>query len=121
MDDVTGEFLTENRENLDQLERDLVALEKEPGSLKTLANIFRTVHTLKGACGFLSFTKLEAIAHAAESLLSLLRDGKLAMRAEIASALLATADTIRAILASIEISGGEGGTDEAPKIGRAHV
>ena len=116
MDDVTGEFLTENRENLDQLERDLVALEKEPGSLKTLANIFRTVHTLKGACGFLSFTKLEAIAHAAESLLSLLRDGKLAMGAEIASALLATADTIRAILASIETSGGEGGTDEAPTV-----
>lgn len=118
MDAIIEEFLAESREDLDQLERDLVIWEKEPGSPMALASIFRTVHTLKGTAGFLSFDKLEKIAHATENLLSLLRDGKLVMRAEIAGALLAISDTIRAILAHIESSGTEGPTDETTVLER---
>ncbi len=114
MDEVTKEFIIESRENLDQLERDLVALEKDPSSPGTLAGIFRTMHSLKGTCGFLAFEKLEAIAHAAENLLSLLRDGKFAMSATIANALLATSDVIREMLANIEACGSEGVIDEEP-------
>ena len=108
MDDVVKEFLIETRENLDKFDRDLVALEKDPASRKTLASIFRTIHTLKGTCGFLTFERLEVLAHAAENLLSLMRDGRLAINAEIASALLATGDTIRTMLSNIETTGTEG-------------
>lgn len=111
MDDLTQEFLLESRENLDRLEQDLVTLEQEPASPKTLASIFRAIHTIKGTCGFFSFEKLEGIAHAAENLLSLLRTEKLAMTAEVTNALLATADLIREILASIEEHGHEGTAD----------
>ena len=107
MDDLTGEFLIESRENLDQLERDLLVLEKDAGSRKTLASVFRTIDTLKGTCGFLGFEKLETIAHAAESLLSLLRNEEVVMSADVATALLATADLIRNILLSIETTGDE--------------
>lgn len=51
MDDIVAEFLVESHENLDQLDRDLVALEREPGSRELLSSIFRTVHTIKGTCG----------------------------------------------------------------------
>jgi two-component system chemotaxis sensor kinase CheA len=111
MDELTQDFLRESRDNLDRLEQDLVAMEKDPACRKTLASVFRTIHTLKGTCGFFSYEKLEGIAHAAENLLSLLRTEKLAMTEEVANALLATADLIREILAQIEEHGQEGETD----------
>ena len=54
-DDIVREFLVESYENLDQLDRDLVALEKEPHDRNRLASVFRTIHTIKGTCSFLSF------------------------------------------------------------------
>ncbi len=75
LDEVIGEFLIESHESLDRLDRDLVALEEDPRSAETIASIFRTVHTIKGTCGFLGFEKLERLAHAAENLLGKLRDG----------------------------------------------
>ena len=49
------EFLVESHENLSRLDQDLVELEKHPQDAGLLGNIFRTIHTIKGACGFLSF------------------------------------------------------------------
>lgn len=108
MDDVVKEFLVESYENLDEMDRDLVALEKDPESSDVLARIFRTLHTIKGTCGFLGFSKLESVAHASENLLSKLRDVELLVNSDIASALLATVDAIREMMAHIEESGQEG-------------
>ena len=49
---------------------------------KLVAEIFRAVHTIKGTTGFLGFGRLEKLAHAGESLLGALRDGKLAVSTE---------------------------------------
>jgi two-component system, chemotaxis family, sensor kinase CheA len=111
MDDIVKDFLVESHENLDQLDRDLVALEQDPTSHALLSSIFRTIHTIKGTCGFLSFAKLESVAHVGENLLSSLRDGHLRLNAEITSALLAMVDAIRQMLASIEESGQDGEND----------
>ena len=72
--DIVSEFLIESHENVEALERELVVLETNPNATATIGSIFRAVHTIKGTCGFLGFAKLEAVAHAGESLLSLLRD-----------------------------------------------
>ena len=111
LDDTVKEFLTESYENLDQLDRDLVALEKDPTARATLDNIFRTVHTIKGSCGFLDFSKLEALAHAGENLLGLLREGQFLLDVDITSALLAMVDGMRQILAHIEATQTEGDAD----------
>ena len=55
MDDVVKEFIVESTENLDRLDRDLVNLEKNPTSKDLLGSIFRAIHTIKGATGFLGF------------------------------------------------------------------
>ncbi len=107
-DDIVKEFLVESHENLDRLDRDLVALEKNPSDRDTLASIFRTIHTIKGTSGFLAFGKLEAVAHVGESLLAKLRDGQLKLNPELTTALLALVDAVRQMLASIEASGNEG-------------
>ncbi|HLK10312.1 MAG TPA: chemotaxis protein CheW [Candidatus Binatia bacterium] len=118
MADVVREFLIESRENLDQLDRDLVALEKNPDSRETLASVFRTIHTIKGTCGFLGFGRLEALTHAGESLLSRLRDGKLRLGPEITTGLLEMVDAVRAMLADIEATGADGEADHAALIER---
>ncbi len=96
---------------MDRLDRDLVALEKDPRGKETLASIFRTIHTLKGGSGFLGFGKLEVVAHAGENLLSKLRDGVFTINPELTSALLATVDAIRYLLGQIEAAGQEGDKD----------
>jgi len=111
MDELVKEFLVESHENLDRLDRELLTLEQNPASRDSLASIFRTIHTIKGTCGFLGFSKLEAVAHAGESLLSRLRDGALTFSAPIATALLRTVDAIREMLAEVEQKGSDGDGD----------
>jgi two-component system chemotaxis sensor kinase CheA len=116
MDEIVQEFLVESHENLDQLDRDLVALEQDPNSRDRLSSIFRTIHTIKGTSGFLAFAKLERVTHVGESVLSRLRDGKLALTPEMTTALLQMVDAVRAILASIERTGLEGDADHTALI-----
>jgi two-component system chemotaxis sensor kinase CheA len=111
LEDVVKEFLVESYENLDRLDRDLVVLEQDPSSQPTLSSIFRTIHTIKGTCGFFGFGKLQCVAHVGENLLSKLREGELALRPEITTAMLGLVDAIREILANIENVGAEGEAD----------
>jgi two-component system chemotaxis sensor kinase CheA len=108
MDEIVQEFLVESSENLDQLDRDLLALEATPDSREKLSSAFRTIHTIKGTSGFLAFGRLEKLTHTGESLLSRLRDGHQRMNTPTADALLAMVDAVRALLASIEATGTEG-------------
>jgi len=113
-DEVLREFLSEGLEVAEKLDRDLVALERNPGDRDLLAAVFRGVHTIKGNSGFLGFTALQALTHAGETLLSRLRDGALELTRDRATALLSMIDAIRALLKSIEQSGSEGsGVDPA--------
>jgi two-component system chemotaxis sensor kinase CheA len=107
-DEVLQEFLVESHENLDRLDQDLVSLERNPDAVETLSSIFRTIHTIKGTCGFLGFAKLEAVTHVGENLLGKLRDRELALDADIVSGLLRMVDAVRGMLAAIEAEGTEG-------------
>lgn len=113
MNEVLREFLLETHDNLAQLDLDLVRLEKEPTERDTLARVFRTLHTVKGTAGFLGLPKLEAVAHAAETLLARLRGRELTYDTDIATALLAAIDAVRRLLASLEKDGDEGDADFA--------
>ncbi|MGA8529493.1 MAG: chemotaxis protein CheA [Acidobacteriaceae bacterium] len=108
MDDLTREFLLESQEGLDRMERCLTDLEIRPGDAELIAEIFRSVHTIKGTTGFLGFSRLEALSHTGENLLGQLREGELAVSGPIISGLLALLDRLREILRTIEVSGGEG-------------
>ena len=105
---IVKDFLVESYENLDRLDRDLVGLEKNPKDSEALAGVFRTIHTIKGTCGFLGFNKLEKVAHVGENLLTRLRDGQLTLNPELTTALLGMVDAVRQMLGSIEASGSEG-------------
>lgn len=116
MDEIVKDFLIESNENLDRLDQELVKLESTPSSKELLASVFRTIHTIKGSCGFLGFKRLEKLAHAGESLLSKLRDGQLTLTEEITSGLLSMVDAVRHMLGAIQASGQDGEESYAPLI-----
>jgi two-component system chemotaxis sensor kinase CheA len=101
MDDLLREFVTETNESLDVVDVELVRFEQEPNNAKILDNVFRLVHTIKGTCGFLGLPRLEALAHAAETLMGKFRDGQTAT-SEAVTVVLATIDRIKQILESLE-------------------
>ncbi|MFN5457015.1 chemotaxis protein CheW [Bradyrhizobium sp.] len=106
MDDLLREFLTETSESLDTVDNQLVRFEQEPNNAKILDNIFRLVHTIKGTCGFLGLPRLEALAHAAETLMGKFRDG-MPVTGEAVTLILTTIDRIKDLLAQLEANESE--------------
>ena len=112
MDDLLREFLTETSESLDTVDNQLVRFEQDPSDAKILDNIFRLVHTIKGTCGFLGLPRLEALAHAGETLMGKFRDG-MPVTAGAVTLILSSIDRIKEILAGLEATENEPeGTDE---------
>jgi two-component system chemotaxis sensor kinase CheA len=99
---ILREFLVECAEGINRLDQEFVALEKEPTNGALLASIFRTIHTIKGTCGFLGLPKLESVAHGAENILVRMRDKKMTVTPEGITLLLEAVDAIKEILAHIE-------------------
>src|SRR4051794_38356380 len=106
MDDLLREFLTETSESLDTVDNQLVRFEQDPNNAKILDNIFRLVHTIKGTCGFLGLPRLEALAHAGETLMGKFRDG-MPVTAGAVTLILSSIDRIKEILAGLEATENE--------------
>jgi two-component system chemotaxis sensor kinase CheA len=101
MDDLLSEFLVESGEHLETVDAELVRFERDPNNQAILGNIFRLVHTIKGTCGFLGLSRLEALAHAAESLMGKFRDG-MPVTTPAVSIILLTLDRIKIILDELQ-------------------
>jgi two-component system chemotaxis sensor kinase CheA len=106
MDELLQEFLGETGEHLDMVDRELVRFEQEPNNGDILRNIFRLVHTVKGTCGFIGLPRLEALTHAAESVIGQFRDGA-SVSSTAVTAILETIDRIKEIMAELTEKGQE--------------
>ncbi len=101
-EDILQDFLVEAKESIEKLEELFVELEEDRGNIEILRELFRTMHSLKGAAGFFGFKTLEGIAHFSEDILSKLRDGEIEVTEEIVDILLRATDHIKYIIAHIE-------------------
>lgn len=107
-DELLHDFLVETRENLDNLDHELLALEQSPADAELINAIFRRLHTIKGVCGFLDLRILESVSHAGESLLQTLRSQQQGVTDHIITLLLTLCDAIRTIVLNLEQSHSEG-------------
>ena len=98
----------ESSENLGRLDQEIVELENDSNNAELVASIFRTIHTIKGTCGILGFDKLTAVTHAAETILSQLRDGKRKATSNLISMILEAVDATKEILDVIDRTSAEG-------------
>ncbi|WPB85681.1 hybrid sensor histidine kinase/response regulator [Sediminicoccus rosea] len=113
MDDLLADFLTETNEGLASLDAALLQLERNPANGAVLSEIFRIVHTIKGTCGFLGLPRLEGVAHAAENVLGLWREGSLPVTPAGITLILTAADRFKHIVAGLEATGSEPAGDDA--------
>ncbi|PCI99275.1 MAG: hybrid sensor histidine kinase/response regulator [Alphaproteobacteria bacterium] len=118
MDDLIVEFITETNESLEELDIDLVNLEKNPNDEDLLGKIFRLVHTIKGTCGFLSLPRLEKVAHHAENVLGKFRDGVLDVTPDYVTLIFESIDQIKFIVNTIEETGAEPDGNDAGLIAK---
>ncbi len=116
MSEAVAEFLIESHENLDKLDNDLLILEETPDDIETLSSIFRTIHTIKGTCGFLGYSSLESVTHIGENLLGKLRDRTISLNEAITEGMLHMVDAVREMLTLVENTGSDGGGDYADLI-----
>jgi two-component system chemotaxis sensor kinase CheA len=106
MDELLKDFLNESSEQLEAIDSQLVRFEREPSDARIVANIFRLVHVIKSACGFLNLQRLERVAYSAETLIIRLRDGA-TPSADTVALMLATIDRIKFILRAVSEGRGE--------------
>lgn len=117
MDELLRDFITETNQHLEEAATQLVLFERDPTDASLIAKIFRLVHTIKGTCSFLGLTRLQHIAHAAESMIGELRNGALPTQASV-TVVLASIDRIKTIVEGIESTGTEGAGDDSDMIGQ---
>jgi len=103
---IVSEFVAESRDHLNLIEPDLLAMEQGGSELsqEMLNRVFRAIHSIKGGAGFLAFESLKVLSHSMESVLMLVRDGKLQVGPELMDALFASMDRLRAMLDDIQAS-----------------
>ena len=108
LNDLVTDFFVERYENLDQLDKDLMALESAPDDRSWLFSIFRTIHTIEGPSGVLACPKLEHNTLVGENRPLGFHDVALHLNAEITSGPLSMMDAVSSILGQIDSSGSEG-------------
>jgi two-component system chemotaxis sensor kinase CheA len=98
-------FLVESHELLQGVDQDLVSLESAPANQELLNRTFRALHTIKGTASFLGFEPMVRMGHAAENVLSGLRDGHLQLTRSVMDALLAARDQLGIMLDDLRSGG----------------
>ena len=109
--ELFADFIIEAKEHLETIEPNLLELEKAPDNLSLLNEIFRPMHSLKGASGFLGLNKMNTLAHRCENVLDELRKGAMAVNSEIMDVILSSTDALRQIIDHLETSSTEGDVD----------
>jgi two-component system chemotaxis sensor kinase CheA len=108
MTTMMEQFLQECRELLERAGAGLLALEKSPGDGEVLDELFRSMHTMKGASGLFDIQPFTAVVHAAEDTLDAVRDGRAQIEPETIDVLLAALDQIGRWLDDLEARGALG-------------
>ena len=107
-DEDIRNFLIESSDNLAGLDSAIVQLERTPDDVQLISSVFRTIHTIKGTCGFFGFDILGSVTHVAENLLDQIREQKRKLTPALISLILEAVDHIKLLLGNIEATGSEG-------------
>lgn len=99
-----GLFVAESRENHENMVKNLLLLEKESNQ-DAIDEIFRSIHTLKGASASMGFADMERLCHAMEDIFQLIRSGSAEMTQDLGNLLLACSDMLEHMIDDVEGGG----------------
>jgi len=100
--ELVEEFISDAREQLENIEHGTLALEKDAQDQEVIHSLFRAFHTLKGNAGFLDLTAISQLAHMLESLLDGARENRLQINSVIIEIILKSRDTLQHFIDEIE-------------------
>jgi two-component system, chemotaxis family, sensor kinase CheA len=106
MTPLLQQFISEARDFLQSISENLLKLEKAPRDADLMSDLFRSVHTLKGNSGMFDFPEMSRVLHAAEDLMSVVRDGLLTFDQELADRLLDAMDFVGLLLDETQAGAG---------------
>ncbi len=106
LSEVIGVFIAEAEEHIENLNQGVLVLEKEPGDLKIVDELFREAHSLKGASGTIGFTEIRDMSHQIEDILADIREQRIAFDASVADRMFSDLDKIKLLMEEIAQGGG---------------
>lgn len=101
-------FIEESKEHLQNLNQNLLSLEKAPNEMTTLNEIFRVAHTLKGIAGTMGYTKIATLTHDMENVLQTIRNGEIKVTSNLVDVLFKCLDALENYVNEIINTGNEG-------------
>ncbi len=104
--ELVAGFIEEAQQHLSNVEPDLLQMEKHLGEVdsEVVNRIFRAIHSIKGAAGFFGFQNISTLSHEMESLLSLLREGKMTITSDVIDVLLDGVDLMNEMVNDVASS-----------------
>lgn len=104
-------FLDETKEHLQSLSDQLMNLEKDPGNMDTINEIFRAAHTLKGMAGTMGYTRMQTLTHDMENVFSEVRNGTFQADGNMIDVLFQCLDALEEYTENIQNTSDEGTND----------
>lgn len=114
-------FIEESLEGLTRVEKLLLDAEKGRPPPTMMATLFRDFHTIKGTSGFLALDKIRVLSHAAEDLLSLLRDETIKGGPPHYAVLVGVVDALRSMIDNVRSTNDEGDVNVEPLVQRLNA
>lgn len=104
-------FIDETKEHLQNLNEQILILEKEPDNTETINEIFRAAHSLKGMAGTMGYKRMQRLTHDMENVFSNIRDGKMTVEDDLIDVLFRGLDALESYLEIIQNTADEGTED----------
>jgi HD-GYP domain-containing protein (c-di-GMP phosphodiesterase class II) len=104
-EDILSDLLEEINELYEASEQTLIELELKPEDKELQRALFRSIHTIKGDLGLVSFTPLIPVLQHAEDLLDYLRKGQISYTSNMSDLVLLTMDRVKLFVQSCMTNG----------------
>lgn len=114
-------FLDETKEHLQNLNTQILELEKEPENMDTINEIFRAAHSLKGMAGTMGYKRMQNLTHDMENVFSEVRNGNVKVKANLIDILFQCLDALEEYTSNIQDTADEGDNDNAALIDRLNA
>lgn len=110
-------FIDESKEHLQAINDHLLTLEKNPGDLTIVNEIFRSAHTLKGMSATMGYQDLSDLTHKMENVLDAVRNEQLLVDEGVLDIVFHAVDDLEAMVLDIADGGdGERNVEEAVRM-----
>lgn len=102
-DELLGEFVVEAKEHLADIENQFLSIEASGADVDVdlINEVFRAIHSIKGAAGFLGMTKVNDLSHSLENILNMMRNSELTPNSEMIDVMLRSADRLEGLIDDI--------------------